>query len=296
MTAQVREKLIYNGVTHWMASEPLSDYLKTRPEIRFAIASTACWRGYCGTWEIIDDELYLVELEGKIKGYVPVGVSHIFPGRDYVFASWFTGSIRIPHGKMLKYAHAGYFSIFEKDLFMEFENGVLKNQYEIDNVKEFEEGLIKREQEEKDKILLDAKKHKKDKIIINAAAIVAVMMFFVICYGLKRYYQMGTILSECMSIWMFLELLLIYGGAVYWRIFESNKSRDVDRTIILIGINLIIFFLIALGLCIYYSIQMNTIWGNLIAGTLSFGVLCFAFLVIRASLQRRKKAIKIKLR
>jgi len=77
MTAQVREKLIYNGDTHWMASEPLSDYLKTRPEIRFAIASTACWRGYFGTWEIIDDQLYVVELKGKIKGYVPVGVSYV---------------------------------------------------------------------------------------------------------------------------------------------------------------------------------------------------------------------------
>jgi hypothetical protein len=76
MTAQVGEKLIYKGQDHWMASEPLSDYLKTRPEIRFAIAITACMRGYCGTWEIIDDQLYVVELKGKIKGYVPVGVSY----------------------------------------------------------------------------------------------------------------------------------------------------------------------------------------------------------------------------
>jgi hypothetical protein len=77
MTAQVREKLIYNGDTHWMASEPLSSYLKTKPDIKFVICTTACWRGYFGTWEIIDDELYLVELDGKNKGYVPVGLSYV---------------------------------------------------------------------------------------------------------------------------------------------------------------------------------------------------------------------------
>jgi hypothetical protein len=34
---------------------------------------------------------------------------------------------------------------------------------------------------------------------------------------------------------------------------------------------------------------MNTIWGNLIAGTLSIGVLLFVVLVIRASILRIKE-------
>ena len=288
MTAQVREKLIYNGDTHWMASEPLSDYLKTRPEIRFAIASTACWRGYCGTWEIIDVELYLVELKGKIKGYVPVGVSYVFPGRDYAFASWFTGSIRIPHGRMLKYAHAGYFSIFEKDLFMEFENGVLKNQYEIDNVKEYEEGLIKREQEEKDRILNKDATSKKIKIQNRIFTIVSGIVFAFICVGLKNYYQWGTMLARITSIWMFLEILIVFGGIVCCAIFETGNNRDTENFVVLTAINFIILFLIALGLCIYYSIQAHNFWGNLIASTLSCGVFLFVFFILKAQLHHMK--------
>ncbi len=289
MTAQVGEKLIYNGKEHWMASEPLSDYLKTKRDIKFAFDSTACMRGYCGTWEIIDDQLYLVELKGKIKGYVPVGVSHVFPGRDYAFASWFNGSIRIPHGRMLKYAHAGFFSIFEKDLFMEFENGVLKNQYEIDNVKEYEEGLLKREQEEKDRILHKDATSKKVKIQNRIFSIVSVIVFALISFGLFRYYQWGTMLSRITSIWMFIESFLVCGSIICCAIFETGNNRDTENFIISAAINFIMLILIALGLCIYYSIQMNTTWGYLIAGTLSFGVSWFVFLVIRASLHRRKE-------
>ena len=292
MTAQVREKLIYNGDTHWMASEPLSDYLKTKPEIKFAISTTACWRGYCGTWEIMDDQLYLVELEGKIKGYVPVGVSHIFPGRDYVFASWFTGSIRIPHGKMLKYAHAGYFSIFEKDLFMEFENGVLKNQYDIDNVKEYEERLILREKEIKEKILLDEAQSKKNKLQNRIIIIVSGLVFVIICIGLNRYYQWGTMVARITSIWMFLEILIIYGGIIYHDILTTKKIQDAEKIVVLVSVNVLILLFIAIGLCIYYSIQVHKLWGYLIAGTLISGVLWFLFLVVRTKIQKMKNKHK----
>lgn len=288
MTAQAREKLIYKGKEHWMASEPLSSYLKTKREIKFAICSTACWRGYRGTWEIIDDQLYLVELKGKIKGDVTVGVSYVFPGRDYAFASWFTGSIRIPHGRMLEYTHAGFFSIFEKDLFMQFKNGVLTNQHEIDNVKEYEDGLLKREQEEKDRILHKDANSKKIKMQNRIFSIVSVIAFASICVGLFRYYQWGTMLARITSIWMFIESFIVFGSMICCAIFESKKNIDTEKFIILAAINFVILFLIALSLCIYYSIQMNTIWGNLIAGASSLGVLLFVVLVIRASYLRIK--------
>ena len=40
------------------------------------------------------------------------------------FTCWFNGS-RIPTGKLLKYIHLGYQSIFEKDLFLNFKDGIL---------------------------------------------------------------------------------------------------------------------------------------------------------------------------
>ena len=289
MTAQVGEKLIYKGQEHWMASEPLSSYLKTKRDIKFTIGSTACMRGYRGTWEIIDDQLYLLELKGKIGGDVTVGVGYVFPGRDYAFASWFNGSIRIPHGRMLEYAHAGFFSIFEKDLFMEFENGVLINQYEIDNVKEYEESLLRRAQEEKDRILHKDTESIKIKMQNRIFSIVSVIVFAFICVGLFRYYQWGTMLARTTSIWMFLESFLVCGSIICCAIFETKKNIDTEKFIISAAINFIILVLIALCLCIYYSIQMNTIWGYIIGGILSLVVLLFVVLVIRASIIRIKE-------
>ena len=71
MTAQILEKLIYRGQTHGMASEPLKAYLdQTGVEIHSLnpsdtwVYSTALSRGYVGTWEVMDDHLYLVNLVG----------------------------------------------------------------------------------------------------------------------------------------------------------------------------------------------------------------------------------------
>ncbi len=126
MTFQAREKLIYKGVEHFMASEPLSFYLKSLKEpVKFIPPTSACWRGYYGTWEIIGDELFLVELQAYLDGYVIAGVDYLFPEKSKVFAHWFTGTVRLQVGELLHYEHLGYFSVYEKDMFLSFENGRL---------------------------------------------------------------------------------------------------------------------------------------------------------------------------
>lgn len=50
----------------------------------------------------------------------------------------FTGEMKIPQGKMLHHEHLGYASIFERDLFLEFKNGVLTGSREVDNTKTFD--------------------------------------------------------------------------------------------------------------------------------------------------------------
>ena len=62
-------------------------------------SSTACWRGYVGTWKIEDDWLYLVALqEGHPRtGEIPlekVNAKWVSP----VKAIWFTGTIKIGKG------------------------------------------------------------------------------------------------------------------------------------------------------------------------------------------------------
>lgn len=133
MTAQCREKLTYKGEAFSMATEPLCNYLKNRKEIKFVAPSTACWRGYIGEWIIEDYKLYLVNINAYIEGYNEVGLDFLFPNKTRVFAEWFSGEIRIPHGKMLEYVHQGYASLFEKELSLILENGVLVNETEKDN-------------------------------------------------------------------------------------------------------------------------------------------------------------------
>lgn len=67
-----------------------------------------------------------------------VGLDYLFPNQDKVFAEWFSGKLRIPHGKMLRYVHQGYASIYEKELFLKIEKGKLVSSYVIDNKKRLE--------------------------------------------------------------------------------------------------------------------------------------------------------------
>ncbi|MBL0140386.1 MAG: hypothetical protein IPP86_17950 [Bacteroidetes bacterium] len=109
-----------------MASEPLSIYLNSLKEpVKFLPPTSACWRGYYGNWEIIGDKLHLIGLQAYLDGYVIAGVEYLFPEKSKVFAYWFTGTVRLQVGELLHYEHAGYFSVYEKDIFLGFENGRL---------------------------------------------------------------------------------------------------------------------------------------------------------------------------
>ena len=65
-------------------------------------------------------------------------MQNLFPYQDKVFAGWFKVEIKIPEGKMLHYEHQGYLSIYEKDLLIQFETGLLISQREVDNTKTFD--------------------------------------------------------------------------------------------------------------------------------------------------------------
>lgn len=138
MTAQVSETLIYHGKEIMMFTNPLGPYLQAN-NISFISPHTANWRGYVGTWEIKGSEeagerLYLVELKAHRSYEDIVGLEEIFPGfPDGVFAHWFSGTIRLPQGKQLKYEHMGYMSVYEYDLFLEIKKGVVTNKHAVHN-------------------------------------------------------------------------------------------------------------------------------------------------------------------
>ena len=127
MTAQAREDLLYEGKQQSMCSTPLGDCL-TKNGIFLPLRSrtTACNRNYIGKWEITDNRLYLIGIDAKLRDGTPVSVATIFPDSpDRVFASWYTGTLRIPQGDRIKYFHGGFASVYERDLFLDITEGVV---------------------------------------------------------------------------------------------------------------------------------------------------------------------------
>lgn len=116
---------------------PLADYLQARGEsLKSHSQDNGCYRGYVGTREIEDDRLYLVDLSVATETGESVNyLGTLFPGSPKgVFADWFTDMIRAPEGEMLDFAHGGCTSIYERDLFIEFDKGVVIDTYTRENV------------------------------------------------------------------------------------------------------------------------------------------------------------------
>lgn len=132
MTAQAHERLIFDGIRTSMAFCPplpaghpriavLSN--KELSQCRGPVSSTACWRRYIGTWEIKEGRFYLVRLEGRYR----------LIGDEPLLADWFTGVLRIPRGELLQYVHMGFGSVFERELHIKVEQGIVVASRVVDN-------------------------------------------------------------------------------------------------------------------------------------------------------------------
>ncbi len=135
MTIQAGDILSYNGEKTTIATEPLKSYLETRSDVGFIFKSTGLVRGYIGTWEIKNNQLYLISLLGFVDNNKKVDLSYLFPNKTEVFADWFSGDIRIPEGELLKKINLGYASVFEKDRILSFKEGIIIGETVKDNTK-----------------------------------------------------------------------------------------------------------------------------------------------------------------
>lgn len=136
MTAQMPERLRYEGQDYDLFSEPLAGHLRAIGSDRtFKAMNTANWRGYLGRWEVDGGKLYLVDLRGVLTNGNSGNLRTIFPGASgRVFADWYSGVLRVPHGELLHYAHAGFASTYEKELLVHIHAGravstEMKNNY-----------------------------------------------------------------------------------------------------------------------------------------------------------------------
>ena len=139
-TSQYPDYLIYKGDTLPIFANPLESYFDhhPRPDSLFekrGNRSTACWRGYIAYWELKNDSLFLLRVEGdKADIELPL----IFNDKKIkgkVFANWYSYSILNPYGELLNYEHMGYNSIYQYEKEFIFKKGKLKSIKLYDNSK-----------------------------------------------------------------------------------------------------------------------------------------------------------------
>ena len=144
---------------------PLNPPARAKYDIRFFSLCTACERGYQARWEVKAGKLFIKGIRGRAyvtdkekfrkqklrlrklmgKGEITpsegrrllreagrnlrkdrnISLYFLYGSREPVFASWVSGTIRVPKGKMLNYEHFGYESTFEEDLVLTFSKGIL---------------------------------------------------------------------------------------------------------------------------------------------------------------------------
>jgi hypothetical protein len=138
-TAQIPEKITYEDESGFLFTNPLETYFtKDNPRPEFTAPHTACWRGYIGSWEIREDTLYLADLKAWMRDKegkaAPVEFERIFPGKTKPMkADWFTGTLRIPRGKPIRYVHMGYQTVYEEEVLLRVEAGKVMDRQRIDN-------------------------------------------------------------------------------------------------------------------------------------------------------------------
>lgn len=134
-TAQVPDRLTYKGKQHPLFSTPLEAYLRQRGKrFKSDVGSTACWRGYVASWIVKKGRLYLQGVR-QCHGDPPkpLATDEVLGKPLPLRASWFSGVLRVPLGKRLRYVHMGFHSVYERELLLWFRAGKLTGKRVIDN-------------------------------------------------------------------------------------------------------------------------------------------------------------------
>lgn len=122
-TAQIPDRIRIDGVDHALNTNPLESELARQgwklPE--GVAVSSANWRGYTASWEIVDDRLVLRDASILVPGdkpgdYVARSIlADLFPSATApLIALWYSGALIIPEGRMTNYVHMGYGSSYER--------------------------------------------------------------------------------------------------------------------------------------------------------------------------------------
>lgn len=143
MAAQRPDIIFLNNDKHDLFSNPLEEYWIAKKKRRPAFyTEDDCRRGYVASWLVKDKALYIQKIEARFDRYIlmifkktiDATLRSIFGKlkQDLVKATWFSGKLRIPFGKMTEYVHEGYASHFEKELIITVNKGSVIKEVMLD--------------------------------------------------------------------------------------------------------------------------------------------------------------------
>lgn len=106
--------------------------------------STSCGRGYQAEWKIIDNELYLIAIYSCNYFYkddhedsLKADLFRLFPEKyknGIVKADWVSGDFWLSQGKTIYYDHARGGYVFEKEIRLTFDDGIIVDIQEYNNL------------------------------------------------------------------------------------------------------------------------------------------------------------------
>lgn len=136
-TAQIPDKLVYEGESYKLFTNPLESYFKKHPDKKpiAEIMMTSLWRGYVATFEIKDYKFYVKDIEIPVRKegddtdleWKSV-LEEVFPDEDSLFMDWYSGLLVVPRGEMISYVHMGYASEYEEYTIVQITDGVAKKR------------------------------------------------------------------------------------------------------------------------------------------------------------------------
>ena len=142
-TGQFPDILLWNGNEYRItANYPMQDYFINFPEKRFPSGGSALQRGYIATYEILNNELWLIDIKipngnysiingNFIIGYTSI-INEFLNDIDRTKIDWFNGFLILPQGEIIGYEQVGYEASFEYYIIIEFQNGNLIKYFNID--------------------------------------------------------------------------------------------------------------------------------------------------------------------
>lgn len=142
MSAQLPDKILLDGQLLDLYSNPLEQYwIRNDAKRPRFVSAPNCQRGYIAHWEIRNNQFLLTAIGGTYEKWSFLGFEKtLYTLKTFmpqakgkpVKATWFSGKLRVPKGKMTMYEHHGYDSRFEQETIITIDKGVLKKMVTID--------------------------------------------------------------------------------------------------------------------------------------------------------------------